>query len=67
MLSLRFLKLMLHYLMSLGDISVIYLIRMQKEGAAVNGRSTAYHGVNLIFDLDQSVLAKPSILQHLVN
>lgn len=51
MLSLRFLKLMLHY-----------LIRMQKEGAAVNGRSTAYHGVNLIFDLDQSVLAKPSIL-----
>ena len=48
--------------MSLSDISVIYLIRMQKEGAAVNGRSTACHGVNLIFDLDQSVLAKPSIL-----
>ena len=53
----RFLKLlMLHYLKSLTDIYVVYLIHMQKEGKVVNKGSTACHRVNLILDSDQKVL-----------
>ena len=29
---------------------------MQMEGTVVNGRSTAYHGLNLVLDLNQKVL-----------
>ena len=51
-----FLKSILHYLTSLSDIYVIYLIHMQTGGTVVNGRSTAYHGLNLVLDLNQKVL-----------
>ena len=43
-------------LTSLSDISIIYLIHMQKEGTVVNGRSAAEHGVNLVVDLNQKML-----------
>ena len=46
---------MLYCLTVLNDIYVIYLIHVQKERAVVNGRSTACHGNNLVFDLDQKV------------
>ena len=46
----------LPYLASLSDISVIYLIHMQREGTVVNGRSTVCHGVNLVLDSIQKVL-----------
>ena len=36
---------------TLFDIDVIYLIRMQREETAVNGRSTACRGFNLVLDL----------------
>ena len=47
---------MLHFLMSLSDINVIYLIHMQTKAIAVNGESTAYHVLNLVPDLNQKVL-----------
>ena len=47
---------MLHYLTSLSDIYVIYLIHIQSEGTVVNGRSTVCHGLNLVLDLNQKVL-----------
>ena len=47
---------MLHYLASLSDIHVIYLIRMQMEVTVVNGRSTACSGLTLVLDLNQNVL-----------
>ena len=47
---------MLHFLMSLSDINVIYLIHMQTKAIAVNGESTACHVLNLVPDLNQKVL-----------
>ena len=47
---------MLHYLTSLSDIYVIYLIHIQSEGTVVNARSTVCHGLNLVLDLNQKVL-----------
>ena len=38
--TLWFVKSMLHYLTLLGDIYVIYLIHMQREGTVANWRST---------------------------
>ena len=46
---------MLHYLTSLNDINIIYLIHMQKEGTVEKGRSTACREVNLVLDLNQKV------------
>ena len=56
MLSLWFLRSILHYLASLSDSNVIYLIHMQKERREVTGRSAAWHGINLVLDLNQKVL-----------
>ena len=47
---------MLHYLTSPSDINVIYLIHMQGEGTVASEKITAYHGVNLVLDLNQMVL-----------
>ena len=56
MLSLWFLKSMLHYLTSLSDVCVINLIHMLWERTVENGRSTACHGLNLVLDLNQKLL-----------
>ena len=55
-LSLRFLKSMLHYLTSLTDIYIICFIHMQRKGTVVNGRSIACLGLNLVLDLNKKVL-----------
>ena len=52
----RLLKSILHYLTSLSEIYVIYLILMQREGTLVKERSTGYHGINLVLDLNQKVI-----------
>ena len=58
MLSLEFLKSMLHYLTSLSHIYVIYLIHKLMERKVVNRRSITCHGLNLVLDLDQNVLKR---------
>ena len=50
--KITFLKLMLYYLTSLGDIYVIYLMHIQRQRTLVNGRSTTFHGINLVHDLN---------------
>ena len=42
--------------MSISDINVIHLIHLQGEKTVVDERSTACHGLNLVFDLNQKVL-----------
>ena len=50
-----FLKTVLHHLTSLSNIYIIHLIHVQIEGTRVNGRNIAYHGLNLVLDLNQRV------------